>query len=238
MKPIYLTIAVAAVFMLLTLSSCDNRTGGPISSGYTISIAPADSQIAGDDLTPIDCYVLDGFGGQVGGVILKFQALDFGYISPEKQSSADEPDGLIGSLNFDPKGNLGNCRIRVWSDEANITDEDTAVVEVLPYNLDFSTAEDTVTAGDFTQLYCRVNHPVTGEQTGMVKIQFTALDFGDVPPNWIMSDDASFSGLQSTVFFDTEIGQSGTARITARAEYFVDSLIRILGSDTTEVVVE
>jgi hypothetical protein len=226
------------ILLLLLLTSCDSRNNPITHNGYTISLAPADSQIAADDVTAINCIVRDGSGNQVGDVMLKFEALDFGYISPEKLSSEIEPDGLSGTLNYDPQGNLGINRIRVWSEEANVGDVDTAEVEVLPYNLEFSAVDDTISAGESTQLYCRVLHPVTGLQTGSVKIRFTALDFGTVPPNLQMSSGSAISGLQSTIFFETEAGQSGTAHLTADAIYIYEGIEYVIGSDTTTVAVQ
>ena len=227
-----LIIIIAAVFM-----ACDGRTGNPVNTGLGIDLDPEDDQTVPNEVVAVNCFVGDGAGGQVGGILLQFEALDFGYISPERISSSSDPTGLSTELYFDPQGEYGICRITVSSTDVSVTSSDTASIEVMPFVLDFQTAWDTVVVNTNNQIFCRLMNPVTGLQTGGVNMEFEAIDFGIISPDvWIKSDNNSPTGLQSNVYFRAIAGTSGLARITAKALY-TGTVNKVMGSDTTEVLV-
>lgn len=227
-----LTILVLPSLLLIN-SSCDNRGngGGITGPSYTLDVSPFVDETTPDEEVQMRCLVLDGFGDQTGGVMVKFEALDFGYVTPEMESDSDEEDGLNGTVYFDPQGGHGVNRIRVWSEEVNVSMPDTAEILVSWYNLDFELEHVPVLSGEDSQIYCRVFNPVNGIQTGDIRIRFLSLNFGEVPPNLTMSSATSFSGLQSTVFYEAPADTFGTAVLIANAMYTSVSEI-VMGSDT------
>jgi hypothetical protein len=191
-----------------------------------------------NSILPIYCFVTDIYGNQVGNVRINFSAPDFGYIFPYGYSNATDSTGMSSEIDFYPQGDVGLARliaamISPYSDDT--TELDTALVNVIPYILDFSTAEDTISQSEQTQLYCRVINPLTSNQTGNIYIRFYSLNFGTVPSNPINSSDTSFSGLQSTVFYEAPGDTTGVAFLVAHA--FNSTLEKVIGTDTTNVVV-
>ena len=219
----------------LSLISCDGGNGNITGPGYNIDLQPVDSQTVPNEIVMINCFVTDLYGHQIGGIVLNFQALDSGYISSERISSATDPTGLTTDLYFDPKGDTGNCRIVVTSPDLASMIIDTATIAVLPYNLEFYLQWDTMVVNTSNPITCRLKNPITGLQTGNVNIDFIALDKGEIVPDvWIRSDANTPSGLQSGVVYQASYGDTGINRIAANALY-TGTIIKIMGTDTTYV---
>lgn len=234
MKKVSAVLVLAAIIAAV-FTACDGRTGNPAGSGYSLDLQPEDDRTVPNQVVLINCFVSDGMGGQAGGILLQFEAIDFGFISPTRISSSTDPTGLTTDLYFDPKGEYGICKIVVSSTDISVTSGDTAEIEVLPFVLNFSTASDTMDVNTNNQITCRLMNPVTGLQTGGVNMEFEAIDIGIIIPDaLIKSDDNSLTGLQSDVFFRPTYGESGLARITAKALY-TGTVNKVMGTDTTEV---
>lgn len=233
MRKFWFVIILVSTSLVLLYCSCDNRgSGGGITGpSYTLEVSPVDEETTPDEEVQMQCFVRDGFGNQTGGIMVKFESMDFGHVTQEMESSSDEEDGLNGTVYFYPQGGYGVNRIRVWSEEANVTSGDTAEVIVSWFNLDFELEHDPVLMGDDSQIYCRVFNPVNGIQTGDIRVKFYSLDFGEVPPNLTMSSATSLSGLQSTIFYEAPADTFGAAILIANAMLSSVSEI-VMGSDT------
>ena len=236
MKKIWFVLVLVSVSLVLLYCSCDNRGGGNSITGpsYSLEVVPVVEETTPDEEVQMQCFVRDGVGNQVGDIMVKFESLDFGYITPEKESSATADDGLNGTVYYYPQGDFGENRIRVWSEEANITTEDTAIVIVSWYNLDLELEFDPVPAGESSQLYCRVFDPVDGLQMDDIRIRFYSMNFGDVPSVQINSSSTAISGLQSTVYYDAPADTFGTAILISNAVWGSNPE-KIIGTDTLEV---
>jgi|GEM_PF-1669321 len=223
------------VLLILSIISCSGGGGNISGPGYNIDLVPEDNQTVPNEIVQINCFVTDNTGGQIGDIVLNFAALDSGYISPQRVSSATDPTGLDTDLYFDPQGNIGIFRITVSSLELPSMVVDTASIEVVPYDLEFYLQYDTMVVNTNNAITCRLKNPVTGLQTGGINVEFTALDRGEIIPDvWIRSDANAPTGLQSTVVFHAAYGDTGISRVVANALY-TGTVNKVIGTDTTSV---
>jgi len=234
----YLIIS-AAILLVLTGYSCDRRGGSVtgVGTAYILDIIPFDTLIVPDDVVRIACFVSDMAGNQVGGVMVNFEAVESGYITSEKESSAsDTVDGLVGTMYFDPRGVYGEVHLvaEILDDEVVIA-SDTALVYVLPYTFDFVAVPDTLHQSESSDIYCRVINPLTSDQSGGINLEFTAPDFGFVSPT-AKSDETEPSGMETAVIYIAPDDTSGEARIIVEAK-FGYSEPENMGSDTLNIVV-
>jgi len=237
----YLTIILSTVFLVFT--SCDRRgtSSTNISSEYYLEVFAFDSVSVPDQLVQIGCFVTDYTGEQLGGVQVNFEVIgDFGAISPNRESSADDTvDGLITDLYFQPQGGYGAVEIVASiPDEANpsVTEaSDTTAIEVYPYNLELWAESNSIPKESDTHIYCRALNPFNNIQTGNIDLAFgVENDFGSITPT-AKSDADSQTGLQSNVIY-TAPNSTGVATIVAAAKYNYASPYN-MGSDTLQITV-
>ena len=230
--------------VLLTIAiiwSCDTRTSNVVGPGqeFNLNFAAQDTETVADEEVRMYAFVTNSFDSLISGVRLVFETLDFGYISPERYSSADPEDGISGTLYYDPKGEYGVCYLvaRIASEDSIVeySTQDTVIMNVHAYTLEFEAQLDSVAQSQPCELYCRVINPMSGAQVGDKHIKFYALDFGYVPPNMVNSSATNPSGMQSPVFFIAPSDTTGNARVAANVVWGTEE--KIMGASSITIVV-
>ena len=132
MKAVKFIVVVS--MMILLISSCDRR--GSVSTGtpeYEIAISANPLTITINDSSAISVIVSEYVSNEpLGGVLVKFYALDFGSVTPQSLSSSINPTGLDEPVYFYPDS-VGVARVvgqTVSSDGLEVTDSDTVSIVV------------------------------------------------------------------------------------------------------------
>lgn len=234
-KIIIIALLLTGLFIML---SCDRRSNinGPVAS-YSVDVYAFESATVPKNAVRVGCFITDLGDLQVGNILVHFETVESGYISPTRTSSeSDQEDGLSGAdLYFDPDGVVGDVHIVAYIDyEGTEFKSDTTLIHVYPYLLTLS-ADDInllIAPTDTTYINCVVQHPVTLQDVADVHLLFSA-DFGYITPS-AMSSDNSLNGMQSEVKYIAP-DNSGIATITVIAVYPYPELI--MGTDTLQITV-
>ena len=133
MKAVKFIVVVS--MMILLISSCDRR--GSVSTGtpeYEIAISANPLIITINDSSAISVIVSEYVSNEpLGGVLVKFYAIDFGSVTPQSLSSSINPTGLDEPVYFYPTTNVGVARIvgqSISSNGLEVTDSDTVAIQV------------------------------------------------------------------------------------------------------------
>ncbi len=185
---------------------------------------------------------MDSYGEQIGGETVWFEAFtldgdSFGYISPDRTTSATDTTGLTLELYFLPQGNFGTALVtgKVEGNYGSIIASDSLYIEILPYIVELIMEPDTINFSDSSDVICWVSDPFDGGFPFNKHMKFIAPVFGAVINIYSDTNPDNPNGLSSYVRFKP-LGISGEAMIIAQVIWGFNETV--MGSDTAWVHVE